>query len=103
MKYKVITKSYVEAPSWEEAERRVEQMLVQPDEIESEPASRAPRDLVMFGLSSKIFDEHNKIFFTNEEIDSSYEYKMHKLRKETMIWLEAILEDIIRSNEEDWV
>lgn len=102
MKIKVRATHYVEAPSWEEAERRVEQHLVEPDQIDSEPASRSPRDIAMFAIASKIYEEHNKITF-EDELHESYDHKVALLKHHTLIWLEGILDEVISTNEQDWV
>jgi hypothetical protein len=101
MKYKVVTKHFVEASSWIAAEELVEKKLTEPDQIESEPADRTPRDYVMFGISSKIFDEHNKIFF-DTHINESYEVKVEKLKAQMSNWLDNLLEEVIKGNEENW-
>jgi len=102
MKYKVTAKHYVEASCWEEAERRVEQGLVEPDQIDSEPANRSPKDIATFAISSKIHKEHRTIFF-EDELHDTYDHKLFLLRKETLIWLESMLDEIINTNEQDWV
>ena len=101
MKYKVVAIHYVDAPNWIEAENRVEQRLNDPDRIESEPAGKKPRDMVIFGISSKIHDDHNKMFF-EDEMDKSYNQKIEELKTRTVIWLEGIVDEIIKSNEQDW-
>tara|TARA_Y100000034_G_scaffold136800_1_gene215900 strand:+ start:24307 stop:24615 length:309 start_codon:yes stop_codon:yes gene_type:complete len=100
LKIKVIATHYVEAPTWVEAEQQVEQQLVQPDEIESEPTSHAPKDVVMFGVASKLYNEHNKIYFDSEP--EEYEERVESLKISMMNWLENIVDDIIISNEDEW-
>ena len=101
MKYKVTTTSYVEASNWIDAEEQVEKKLIDPDQIDSEPADRTPRDYVMFGISSKISEEHNKIFF-DPHITESYEVKVERLKAQMSNWLDNLLEEVIKGNEENW-
>ena len=102
MRFKVKGIYFVEAPSWFEAEQRVEQKLVEADQIESEPADKTARDMIIYGISTKIYEEHNRIFF-DPNIDKSYEEKLERLRQQTTIWVENILEEIIKNNEQGWV
>lgn len=102
MKFKIKATYYVEAPSWSEAENRVEQQLVTADQIDSEPADKTARDMIIYGISTKIYEKHNKIFF-NPNMDKTYEEKLKSLRSNTSIWLENILEEIIKNNEQGWV
>ena len=102
MKFKVLAKHYVNAPSWFEAEKLVEQNLTKPDSIESEPADKTARDMIIYGISTKIYEKHNKIFF-NPNIDKTYEEKLELLKSNTSIWLENILEEIIKNNDQGWV
>ncbi len=102
MKLKVTAVYYVEAANWESAEQAVEQKLVDADRIESEPAGRAPSDMVKYAVASRIYDTHNKIFF-EQELSETYDTKILKLREETLIWIESILEEVIKTNEQEWV
>lgn len=102
MKFKVRATYYVEAPSWTEAEQRVEQKLIDTDQIDSEPADKTARDMVMYGISTKIYNEHNQIFF-DPNLDKTYEEKLEILKTKTGIWLENLLEEIVKSNEQSWV
>ena len=65
MKYKVRATHYIDAPSWVEAEKQVEQGLSDPDAIDSEPLSKAPADIIRFGISAKIYEQQLKIYFTS--------------------------------------
>jgi len=102
MKIKVNATYYVEAPTWIEAEQLVEQNLSTPDTIESEPAGSDPRDMVAFAIANKIYSKHNKIFFETDHIET-YEQKLEKLKAELGIWIDSIVEDVIKTNEEEWV
>lgn len=102
MKVKVTATHYVEASTWFEAEKQVEQRLSDPDTIESEPAGSDPRDMIIFAIASKIYQEHNKIFF-DPEIDKTYEEKLEELKRKITIWLDNTVEDVIKTNEQDWV
>lgn len=101
MKIKVIATHYIEAQTWVEAEKQVEQHLSNPDGIESEPAGNDPRDMIAFGISDKIYEKHNKLFydpFANEE----YSENVEELKQKVMNWIENIVDDIIKTNEEEW-
>jgi hypothetical protein len=98
---KVLAKYYVDAPSWVEAETLVEQGQVSPDTIESEPGTNTARDIIAFGLSKQIGDEHRKIFFDDDPMHT-YEEKKEELAEKTLIWLRTILHEILESNEEHW-
>ena len=102
MKFKVTATYYVDAANWVEAENKVENKQELADQIESDPVGKSPRDYIMFGISTKIHDMHNKIFF-EPETDKTYEEKLAKLRNEASIWLDNLLEEVIRSNESNWV
>lgn len=101
MKIKVKATHYVEAPSWREAEYKVEQGDSTPEEIESEPSSKAPLDLLHYAIAAKLEEEHRKIFFDCADKED-YEANMDKLREEMHIWLTNGLEHIIKSNEYLW-
>ena len=98
---KVITTHYTDAPNRYIAEERVEQGLVPPDAITSEPATDDPRDIIAFGLAQKIYADHNKIFFNNLTTDEYLE-EIGDLSRRTLLYVRHILDDIIVSNEQDW-
>lgn len=99
MKFKIKATHYVDAPSWVEAEKQVEQGLSDADRIESEPLSKAPADIIKFGISSKIYEQHTKIYFDGPD---DYEENMNRLRNSVRLWILNITEEIIRSNEQEW-
>jgi hypothetical protein len=101
MKYKIKANYFVKAPSWIEAEKQVEQGLVEADTIESEPISKSPTDIVTFGIASRIYEEHTKIFFS-ANTQEEYEEEVDNLKSKINIWLTNIVEDIINSNEQEW-
>lgn len=101
MKYKVRATHYVDAPSWVEAEKRVEQGLSEADAIESEPVSKAPADIVKFGIASKLYDLHFDIYFNNQD-DSERATETENLRAETIRWITNIIDDIMSNNEQEW-
>lgn len=103
MKYKIKATHFVEAPDWTIAEQIVERNLSEPDQIDSEPVSKSPRDIIMYGLASKIFETHQKIFFESDDYGKTYEQKLESLKAETNIWLNGILNELISNNEEHWV
>jgi hypothetical protein len=100
MKIKVKATHYVEASSWREAEYKVEQGDSTPVEIESEPSSKSPLDLLYFAIAAKLEDEHRKIFFESD--GAEYETKMQELREKMDIWLKNGMEHIISANEFLW-
>ncbi len=101
LKYKIRAKYYVDAVSWAEAEKQVEQGLIEADSIDSEPVSRSPTDIVMFGIASKIYDEHTKIFYTSTD-QEEYKEEVEKLKEKINIWVTNIVEDLISNNEQEW-
>ena len=102
MRHKVIATYYVDANTWIEAENQVEQKLAEADQIESEPSSKNPRDMIGYALATKIYDRHNKIFFERSILDN-YDDDLEALKKETLHWLENILDEVISTNESSWV
>ena len=98
---KVTAKYYVEAPSWEEAETLVEQGQVQPDTIESDAGTREAKDIITFGLSKLICNDHRKIFFDTDPIEP-YEEKKAELEEKILIRLRTLVNEVLSSNEEQW-
>lgn len=102
MKYKVTGTYYVEDSSWIGAEQQVEQKLVNADQIESDPANKTARDMILYGIASRILEEHNNIFFSTG-MNDTYDKKVEVLKAETLNWLDNLLEETIKTNEQNWV
>jgi hypothetical protein len=98
MRIKVKATHYVEASNWREAEYKVEQGDSTPVEIESEPMSKSPQDLLHFAISAKLEEEHRKIFFNSED----YSKDLADLREKMYTWLKNGLELVISNNENLW-
>ena len=102
MRIKVISTHYVDdCPDWVEAERRVEQGLITPDQITSEPASRNPSDIILFGISKRVSAEHSKIFFGTDDTEQ-YEKQKKEFIKQQLVFLESLLNEVLTSNEASW-
>ena len=99
MRFKVKATYFIDAANWEEAEIQVENNLAEADQIDSEPATKSPTDIITYGIASKISDKHRKIFFG--DIDE-YEEKSNELKQITLDWLENLMEEVFASNKENW-
>jgi hypothetical protein len=98
MKFKVIAVSYVEAPDWRTAETAVEQNLVMPTEITSQPALDTPEDYIEYGINKKILKDQADLYFK----DMLYEQAVSKLKEKASVWLINLLEKCFKTNEENW-
>jgi len=99
--FKVKAEYKVSASSFEEAELLVEQGQALADEITSEPATKESKDVVSYGLSKKVSNEHSKLFFDLED-PNQYQDKKEELIEHTIIWIRTLLEEILAENEARW-
>ena len=100
-KFKVEAVHYVEAADWKDAETQVEMQLSEPEEVVSKPATDSPNDYIAFGISKKILEEHNALFFKSEN-DVEYEQKLNILKESLLVWLTNIALNVIANNEKNW-
>ena len=98
MKFKVTSVTYVEASDWKTAEEAVEQNLVPPTEITSQPTLDTPEQYVEYGIQKKILKDQADLYFG----DMLYETAVKKLEEKAKTWVDNILEKCFRKNEGNW-
>ena len=98
MKFKVTSITYVEAPDWKTAETAVEQGLVNPTEITSQPTLDTAEDYIEYGIQKKILKDQADLYFK----DMLYSTAVVKLQNKAKVWIDNLLENCFRKNERNW-